>query len=467
MPVPDSLRLPTDTTYFFQDFALNLKTGYKDKNSTFESNFTYYDDLRGQGTKIKLKNGSTTQFDTYRTNLKYRHSWKNLSWQTIIFYQRENYQKEIEKEKKDVYTLIDVNSVRQDYGIITFSEYNLRNIILSYGFDLKKGEVDGNDTYKTSTDVVKNNGSLLNSNLYLQNDMKLGRFTTIANINFSFYEFQGGQFKILNPTAATSFMLQDTATLNSSTDFNISPRISAQYNLTQDISLYAIISTGYRTPTLDDLTRSGFVNIGYKIANPDLKPETIKNFEGGIKFSKNKLEIRISAYYSIGENFMHYIFTGKTIFGGRKKVYQKQNITEVKIKGIEVNGKININNNLSIETNYTYNQARINKFDSVPEIEGNLLPFSPLNTIKIITLYRTGKLEICPTLSYYDIMYTDEENTNPVNNFVDAGIKAGVYFFKNLKLYVSVSNIFNRQYFVNPYELSIGRFAKLGLKYNF
>ena len=129
--------------------------------------------------------------------------------------------------------------------------------------------------------------------------------------------------------------------------------------------------------------------------------------------------------------------------------------------------KIKINNNLSIETNYTYNQARIDKFDSLPEIEGNLLPFSPLNTIKIITLYRTGKLEICPTLSYYDIMYTDEENTNPVNNFVDAGIKAGVYFFKNLKLYVSVSNIFNRQYFVNPYELSIGRFAKLGLKYNF
>ena len=69
---------------------------------------------------------------------------------------------------------------------------------------------------------------------------------------------------------------------------HLSPRVALRYNPTRAISAYISYSQGFRASILDDLCRSGWMWVGPKIANPELGPEQIDNYEIGGTFRLTK-----------------------------------------------------------------------------------------------------------------------------------------------------------------------------------
>lgn len=69
-----------------------------------------------------------------------------------------------------------------------------------------------------------------------------------------------------------------------------SPKVYSVYNLTPQLALKGGLTTGYKTPALRSAaTDFGSTSMGgVIIGNPDLKPETTRNFEIGLNYGNNQ-----------------------------------------------------------------------------------------------------------------------------------------------------------------------------------
>ena len=467
--VPDSIRNETDTAVFVQEQAVNARIGYKfNYYSSIELEYNYYNDHRGQGTVIRLDDGATADYDTHFLKARYKTKLGKVNFNLNGYYQLEQYLRTIEKIKKGDYTLINVKSDRTDYGALASVNTNIGKNNLTFGVDYRLGSVYGVDDYQVSTDKVINKGDIANYNIYLQNEIKFNsKFISIIGINFAYVNFYNGEFKLEEPTRATDFMQDFAQTLDSKHWNGFSPRLALQYNFTDNLNVYVVGSQGFRTASLDDLTRTGFISIGYKQANPNLKPETVNTAEIGARYTKQKWFGSVNAYYSQGNNFMYYVSTGKTIFGGRKQVYEKQNISNVEIYGSELSVGYKVNRVISVNANYTYNSSKIKKFNGREDLEGKTLSYTPSNTVNLTSVFSNKKLSSSISIKLQDKIYLDDENTFEVEPLAAVDVRLAYIFWKGFGAGVNVQNVFDEQHMVSSDQVSLGRFVTLEINYVF
>ena len=467
--VPDSIRNESDTAVFVQEQAANARIGYRfNYNTSVEMEYNYYNDHRGQGTVIKLDDGATADYDTHFLKAKYKTKFGKIHFNLNGYYQLENYLRTIEKMKKSNYTLINVNSDRADYGILASANTNIGINNIVFGIDYRLGSVYGVDDYQTSTDKVINNGDIANYNIYLQDEIRFNtKFTSIIGVNFAYVNFYNGEFKLENPTSATGYMKDYAKQLDSKQWSGFSPRLALQYNFTDNFNIYGVGSQGFRTASLDDLTRTGFISIGYKQANPNLKPETINTVEIGVRYNKSKWITSVNTYYSLGYNFMYYVSTGETIFGGRKQVYEKQNISNVEIYGAELSLGYKLNKLITLNANYTYNSSKIKEFASRTNLEGKYLSYTPSNTVNFTTMFSNNKLSSSINIKLQDKIFLDDENTFEVEPLAGIDVRVAYIIWKGLGVGVNVQNVFDEQHMVSTDQVSLGRFVTFELNYRF
>jgi len=466
--VPDSIREEIDTSVFLQEYGVNSRVGYLFSDySRLEIEYNYYDENRGQGTKIKLENGAVARYKTHFSNVSYSKMYGKIKMDLRAFYQVENYNRDIEKLKKENYTHIIVNSQRKDIGASAMFRYQIKKHNLSFGADYKSGSVYGIDEYQTSTDKVINEGVLDVYNLYLTDEWQIAtKFKTIVSLHYALGKFHDGAFTLKDYTKATDYMLANIGSLDNKNWKGFNPRIALQYDFRKTSNIYAIYSHGYRAPTLDDITRYGFVNIGYKNANPELLPEQIDNIELGYRLQKSKWELQTNAYFSQGEDFMYYVATGETMFGGRKKVYQKENISLVDMYGAEFNINYYVFDGLKINANYTLNGSEIKSFSKNAKLEGKKLSYVPVDISNFSINYNRKSFYLSVNVHYQGEMFLDEENTFSVDPLIGLDINIRYILFKKLSIELGVQNVFDEQHLVNSKQISLGRYIKFGIRYS-
>ncbi|TNE53164.1 MAG: TonB-dependent receptor [Bacteroidetes bacterium] len=131
------------------------------------------------------------------------------------------------------------------------------------------------------------------------------------------------------------------------------------------------LSTGYRTPNVDDLSKVFDSSPGtIVVPNPDIKPEYTYNAELGIskEFHGNSL-LSVTGYYTIYDQAITTLpdqFNGSDSIlydGVMSRVVKAQNAKQAYLWGIEANFKANIGRRVTLNSSLTYTYARI-KTDS-------------------------------------------------------------------------------------------------------
>ena len=116
---------------------------------------------------------------------------------------------------------------------------------------------------------------------------------------------------------------------------HISPRAALRFNPVEAVSVYVSYSKGLRASIQDALCRSGWMWVGPKIANPELGPEKLYNYEIGVTFWLTRhLSLSPSFYYAKGRDFLYYIATGEKMWG-KRDIFRRENISKVGMKGVE------------------------------------------------------------------------------------------------------------------------------------
>ena len=173
------------------------------------------------------------------------------------------------------------------------------------------------------------------SGLYLQDEVRFGRWIVTPGVRFDRYE--------LTPRPDAIFTADNPGVVPTAIeDDNVSPKLGLVFRAADEWSLFASYNYGFRAPPYGDVN-VGFTNLagGYTtLPNPQLKPESSDNFEAGFKYSDNGLRLDISTFYNTYDDFIQSFATlGLNPATGLLE-FQSQNLDSVRIYGVELKSAV-------------------------------------------------------------------------------------------------------------------------------
>mgnify|MGYP000891172977 FL=1 len=213
--------------------------------------------------------------------------------------------------------------------------------------------------------------------------------------------------------------------------------------------LRATYGEGFRAPTLSE----GQPPYG----NPDLRPETARNFDLGFEQQILDGKARFFATYFNRRSTDLIAFSFAT--------FQSENIDRVKSTGVEAGFNLNPTDRLDIRASYTLVDA-VNR--SAGANFGNRLALRPQHSGSLTVDWRTPfGLSVGSSVLLIGDSFDDASNSVALDGYALVGLRASLPINDRLELYGRVDNIFDVQYSVVAGYNSFGRNAAVGVRAKF
>ena len=476
---PEETRDSLDSKVDLSEYNAGVLIGYHfDTATTLDVSYKIYNGTFGTGTKVFEDKGSFDQIESRIFLSNFDGQLGKYKMNTRLYYQQEVYTRQNESmSSSGKYKLSDTDITKHDYGIwFNISRAFIRDHLFTAGLELKMGDMDADQIFRTSTDEVQNGGKLAFGGLFLQDEFKLFRkLSVIAGLRFDYALFSDGYQDVVDPTSNTGFITDVSATFDDHSWYQFSPRIALQYQFNKNFGIYASVTTGFMPPKIDDLTRSGKISKGFKIANPELVPERLVNYELGLTVMINdRISVEPSAYYSRGYDFQYFVATGDSVETGGadlKPVFQRQNISEVEIIGAELTVNWEILNNLIFSANYSLNHSTIIEFNDPAnddkDLTGKSLIEVPVNMANASINWQNRIVNVYFDWHFIGKEWYDDENTQYIVPHYLFDIKLVKMLPQKIGLSLTVQNIFNDMTIDRKGKLPPGRFILGELTYEF
>ncbi|MFM8850040.1 MAG: TonB-dependent receptor domain-containing protein [Cytophagales bacterium] len=226
------------------------------------------------------------------------------------------------------------------------------------------------------------------------------------------------------------------------------------YKINSKLRLIGLVNTGFRAPNVDDMSKFGAVEANvFEIPSEGLSPERSHTVETGIKFSGSKLSWALAAYQTNLTDLidrMPATYNGSSIFDGRT-VYQKQNVGEALVKGIEAEWEAVVVKSISIFGNITYtngeNETKKEPMRRIPPLFGKVgLRYAHPSGIWVRTEWAmAGKQDRLAAGDKSDVRIKIRLIDDAMPAWEIVNIYAG-YSYKFLNVQISAQNVFDKAY---------------------
>ena len=216
-----------------------------------------------------------------------------------------------------------------------------------------------------------------------------------------------------------------------------------------DTVLRATYGEGFRAPTLSE----GQPPFG----NPNLKPETARNFDLGLehRFLDNNALVYATYFNRKSSDLIAFSFT----------TFQSENIDEVDTDGIEVGFALQPTDGLNIQANYTLTNA-INR--SAGANLGNRLALRPQHSGSLTIDWQTPwRLKLGASVLLAGDSFDNASNSVRLDGYTLAHLRASYPLNDQLELYGRVENLFDTQYVQVAGFNTYGRNAHFGIRAKF
>lgn len=254
-------------------------------------------------------------------------------------------------------------------------------------------------------------------------------------------------------------------------------KLGSTYQLDTVNSLFGQFAQGYKAPDMNQLYEN-FDRPGAYAgkSNPDLKPESVDSLEAGYRFQGERANFEITAFHSQYDDFIENINLGADATHPLG-IFQNQNITGVKIKGLEAKGSIDITEQIQVRGAVAYakgsskKEGKTQALDSVAPLHGTLA-----------VAYDAPSKQWGSELAVRAATGKKPADVSKASPFLPAGygvIDATTYYQlgKNLRLDAGIFNISDKQYWewetarnlttAERRNSEAARHVKLGLTYDF
>ncbi|MCU0346461.1 MAG: TonB-dependent receptor [Saprospiraceae bacterium] len=134
-------------------------------------------------------------------------------------------------------------------------------------------------------------------------------------------------------------------------------------------------NTAFRAPNVDDLGTLGIVDFRYELPTADLKPEKSYNMELGWRHQRENWSANLAVFRNELRDLITRVRVGADSIAGYP-VYQKENVQEGFIQGIEFSGSLSLTNGFLLHGNlawqYGQNVTDNEPLRRIPPFFGNL-----------------------------------------------------------------------------------------------
>ncbi len=162
--------------------------------------------------------------------------------------------------------------------------------------------------------------------LFVSDEISLGPVTLFPALRFDHYA--------LDPNKDAALPAFNSASQSGS---RVSPKIGATVALGSGLSLFANYAQGFKAPEPSQVNQF-FQNLafGYRSEpNPNLRPETSRSVEGGIRFGGGGVRVQLTGFHADYDNFISQEVVGGAFTPANPAVYQFINLDEARVNGIE------------------------------------------------------------------------------------------------------------------------------------
>jgi outer membrane cobalamin receptor len=288
---------------------------------------------------------------------------------------------------------------------------------LTMGYDLRKDRLDSSDAQNGSA----NHSESLYA-YYLQDEISIGEPLIIVIGGREDHHSVYG--KKSSPKASARYYIKSTGTI-----------IRASYG------------KSFRAPTFNDL----YFNTTWAVGNPNLKPESAEEYEGGIEQKLgNDAFLKFAAFDRKVKDLIQWDWL---VFP-----MQVNNIGRAHIRGYEAEAGYDLANALFASINYTYTNP-------VDETTGAKLYTIPESVIKGILTYYPEK-SVYVTLQGRAVHYYAVPGAS-ARRYEVMDIRSADKIWKTGEFFVSITNIFKRNYEVVPGYPMPSREVFTGISYQF
>lgn len=202
------------------------------------------------------------------------------------------------------------------------------------------------------------------------------------------------------------------------------PQGGLVFRTTHDGELKAMVSKGYRNPTIREM-------YFWRPANSDLRPERMMNYELSWKqrLMDGAFRYGINLFYINGDNLIQNIRTDN----GPKNI----NTGAIENCGIEAEWAWRIDRHWALNNNYSLLHMH-NKVIAAPEFKGYLG-----------AAYTNGKWKADAGLQYIDGLYTEVGTTEAKENFCLLNLSVSYEACRNLTIWARGENLMAQKYEIN------------------
>ena len=149
--------------------------------------------------------------------------------------------------------------------------------------------------------------------------------------------------------------------------------LGAAYLLSERTTVFAGISTGFRSPNLDDLGSLGVVDFRYELPAYALKPEYSLNKQVGIRFNTPRWKSEVVVFHTQLTNLISRLKTAEVIQG--YSVYKKENVDQAYLMGFEWSQTLRLSDHLMWENGVSYtlgdNSSQKEPMRRIPPLHGH------------------------------------------------------------------------------------------------
>lgn len=221
----------------------------------------------------------------------------------------------------------------------------------------------------------------------------------IAGVRYS-YEHRASTSLEVVPLFALTVTDADAAAFH-----DISPKASLDYQWTDELMTFVTVGKGFQ---------SGGFDISAQPPLVAFKPETVWDYEGGVKYHSNWLSLDLSAY--------HYDYSNLQVAQIVNGLPNTTNAAKAKINGVEFSGTVAPSSEWSISGTFAYTDAYFTKFiendtlTGIPvNLKGNQLPGAPKLSSNITVEYTKpmgpDELALVGEWNWHDTIYFTEFNS--------------------------------------------------------
>ena len=220
----------------------------------------------------------------------------------------------------------------------------------------------------------------------------------------------------------------------------VSPRVSAAYTLSNDVSLHAAFYRAHRTPTLNELHRGFRVGAIQTDPNPLLDPESLTGIEGGALYTRDMLSARVTAFWNELDNAITNVTVGTNL-------RQRQNTDTVRAIGVELEADIRPTDRLTFSGVLGLTRSTFANTPAQPALEGNRVPQVPLFQLGGSVTYVdprgfTGAVQARGVGAQYD----DDLNEFKLGAFGVVDVSANQELIRGLHVFTAIENLFDADY---------------------